>query len=79
MNLKTWIRQTTPEERREICEQIGTTMDYLWQIAGGHSRASARMALEIERYTGVSKHDLRPDIFGPRPTSSTPTREVAQA
>ena len=42
-------------------------MDYLWQIAGGHCRAGAKMAVAIEEATGVSKHDLRPDIFGPDP------------
>ncbi len=42
-------------------------MDYLWQIAGGHCRAGAKMAVAIEDATGVSKHDLRPDIFGPHP------------
>lgn len=42
-------------------------MDYLWQIAGGHCRAGAKMAVAIEDATGVSKHDLRPDIFGPAP------------
>lgn len=24
--------------------------------------------LEVERLTGISRHDLRPDIFGPAPT-----------
>lgn len=26
-----------------------------------------KRVLEVERLTGVSKHDLRPDIFGPAP------------
>lgn len=25
---------------------------------------------EIERVTGISRHDLRPDIFGPAPASA---------
>lgn len=63
MNLKEWIRATPPEKRKAICEAIGTTPDYLWQIAGGHSRPSARLSLAIERETGVSRHALRPDIY----------------
>lgn len=41
------------------------------------------MAVAIEDATGVSKHDLRPDIFGPNPHSApaqrpspTPVREA---
>lgn len=62
MNLKEWIKATPPAERRAICKEIGTTMDYLWQIAGGHSRPGARMALVIEAATGVSRYELRPDL-----------------
>lgn len=83
MKLRDWIRATPPAERAEACAQIGTTMDYLWQIAGGHCRAGAKMAVAIEDATGVSKHDLRPDIFGPNPHSApaqrpspTPVREA---
>lgn len=29
------------------------------------TRVPAERVLDIERITGVSRHDLRPDIFGP--------------
>lgn len=67
MTLRDWIRATTPSARRLVCGEIGTTMDYLWQIAGGHSRPSVHLSLAIERATGVSRHLLRPDVFGPDP------------
>ena len=67
MNLREWIRATPPEERKSVCTVIGTTPDYLWQIAGNHSRPSALLALAIERETGVSRYELRPDVFGPAP------------
>lgn len=28
-----------------------------------------RRAIEVEQITGISRHDLRPDIFGPAPVS----------
>ncbi len=28
--------------------------------------------LDVERITGVSRHDLRPDLFGPAPTIAQP-------
>lgn len=32
-------------------------------------RVPAERVLEVETHTGVSRHDLRPDIFGPAPTT----------
>lgn len=29
-------------------------------------RVPADRVLDVERLTGISRHDLRPDIFGPR-------------
>lgn len=31
-------------------------------------RVPAGRALEVESATGISRHDLRPDIFGPAPS-----------
>lgn len=31
-------------------------------------RVPAERTLEVEALTGISRHDLRPDIFGPAPT-----------
>jgi DNA-binding transcriptional regulator YdaS (Cro superfamily) len=39
----------------------------------GRARIPAEYVLAIEQATGVSRHDLRPDIFGPAPA----TREAA--
>lgn len=27
----------------------------------------ADRALEVESFTGISRHDLRPDVYGPKP------------
>ncbi|TDR28888.1 transcriptional regulator [Aquamicrobium defluvii] len=37
------------------------------------TRVPAERVLDIERITGVSRHDLRPDIFGPA-TSRRPSK-----
>jgi DNA-binding transcriptional regulator YdaS (Cro superfamily) len=31
----------------------------------GHRQVPAERVLDIERLTGISRHDLRPDVFGP--------------
>lgn len=33
-------------------------------------RAPAERVLELERLTGVSRHALRPDVFGPEPAEA---------
>ena len=38
-----------------------------WLTKSG--RVPAEFCVPIERATGVSRHDLRPDIFGPAPTT----------
>jgi DNA-binding transcriptional regulator YdaS (Cro superfamily) len=42
-----------------------------WRTRG---RVPADKALEVEAATGISRHELRPDIFGPTPSE---TRESA--
>lgn len=35
--------------------------------------------LEIERITGISRHDLRPDLYGPAPLPPEPAQQDAAA
>lgn len=55
--------------RKQLAADIGTSPEYLWQIATGWrgKRASKVMALSIERATGgqVPPGKLRPDLFPP--------------
>lgn len=39
-----------------------------WRTRG---QVPYRRAVEIERLTGISRHVLRPDIFGPQPEATT--------
>lgn len=43
----------------------------LYMIALGHKQPSWNLATSIERATAgaVTRHDLRPDVFGPAPAS----------
>ena len=40
-----------------------------WRLLG---RPPAERVLEIERVTGVSRYELRPDVFGPAPDAPGP-------
>lgn len=52
--------------RGELARAVGSDPDYIWQIATGRRQASHRLAKAIEEATNrqVTRHDLRPDIFG---------------
>jgi len=51
---------------KALAEMLGVTAQAISQW----DRAPASRVLEIERLTGVSRHELRPDIFGPAPSKS---------
>lgn len=67
MDLKTYIKDTAA--RRRLAETVGTSYDYLWQLATGWRgrRPSRITAFAIERATdgAVTRQELRPDIWPP--------------
>lgn len=52
-----------PGRQTRFAELIGTTQQLVsyWEK---HGRVGGRFVLAIEAATGVSRHELRPDIFG---------------
>lgn len=49
---KQWMRAATPEEQALLAANIGTSREYLYQIAGGFKQCSATRGSAIERETG---------------------------
>lgn len=39
------------------------------QAIGQWRQIPAERVLDVERITGISRHDLRPDIYGPAPAA----------
>lgn len=66
-----------------LARDTGAHRQWLWQVASGWrgKRASHVLAIAIERATGgaVTRHDLRPDVFGPAPSTDPvpPSSRVA--
>ncbi|ASL01788.1 transcriptional regulator [Xanthomonas citri] len=52
--------------QQRLAEQLGIRSASIseWKVRG---RVPAERVVAIERETGVSRHDLRPDVFGPAP------------
>ncbi len=70
MKLKAWLNGASETERTAVAEQAETTVAYLWQLAGSHREAGAKLAKRISAATEtitpnrvVTAADLRPDIF----------------
>lgn len=64
--LKTW-RTSAEKSAEEVATAIGVTLAMLSRWETGVRRVPAERVLDIERVTGVSRHELRPDIYGPAP------------
>lgn len=63
-HLRDWLAKTPAPMRELVAKSAGTTVGHLWQLAGGHRKASAELA---ERLQDSSKGEitiagLRPDL-----------------
>jgi transcriptional regulator with XRE-family HTH domain len=69
-----WLRQATPEQRARMASLAGTTVGYLYQIAGGHRAVpKADLAFAIEDATLT----LHTESLGLLPVVTA--REIANA
>lgn len=63
------------ERIRQLADKSGGLKSFARQLGIRHQSLYSWRAippgrvLDIERITGISRHELRPDIYGPRPTA----------
>lgn len=50
---------------------VDVTQGAIWQRLNGSKPAAAEWVLKLEAATGISRHDLRPDIY-PRENTTAP-------
>lgn len=64
MQLADYLKDLAPIERRRFAKRVGTSVNYLWQIAGGIRSPKAQLAVEISRESGGLVHfrDLVPEL-----------------
>lgn len=54
--------------QKPLADKIGTTQSQVWYwLKRAKKGVPAEFVEPVERVTGISRHDLRPDIFGPAP------------
>lgn len=51
MKLRTFLRHATLRERNQLAKGCGSSVAYLYQMAGRHRYASPQMATRIEQVT----------------------------
>lgn len=72
MELSELLRKLTPDQREQLATDAKTKVGYLYQLAGGHRRASADMVMRIEAASGgvVTREELLPEFFRRRPEAA---------
>lgn len=72
MNLRSFVDQ---HGQTGAARLLGVSQGLVWQWLNGKQRVTAERAIEIEEKTGgaVTKHELRPDLFGTLPEAQQAT------
>lgn len=66
MDMKTYLKQSTPEEREQLAKAVESSVGYFYQIAGGHKNPGSQLCKDLVKYEPkLSLHELRPDIWEP--------------
>lgn len=64
----------------ELARAIGVSSTSVWRMVNRAKRMSAQLVLKAEAATGVSRHDLRPDLYPQEthpPAASVPPGPVS--
>lgn len=69
--LRAYLATLTPADQAAYAARCGTTIGYLRKALSTRPRLDGALArlLDEESASAVSKHDLRPDVFGPAPAA----------
>lgn len=64
--LRDWLAKASTEQRETLAKEARTSVAYLWQLAGGHRKASLKLAKALQDASSgaLTIEGLRPDVFG---------------
>ncbi len=63
-HLRDWLATATNDRRQQVAASAKTTLGHLWQLAGGHRKASADLAERLQDASAgeITIAGLRPDL-----------------
>ncbi|QKZ05854.1 hypothetical protein [Pseudomonas eucalypticola] len=63
-HLRDWLANATNVRRQDVAAAAKTTVGHLWQLAGGHRKASAELAERLQDASAgeITIAGLRPDL-----------------
>jgi DNA-binding transcriptional regulator YdaS (Cro superfamily) len=62
--IKAWrVQVNRPAD--DVAREAGVTLAMWSRWETGARQVPAARVLDVERITGISRHELRPDVFGP--------------
>lgn len=63
-HLRDWLASASNERRQSVAANAKTTVGHLWQLAGGHRKASADLAERLQDASSgeITIAGLRPDL-----------------
>lgn len=64
-HLREWLATATNDRRRDVAAAAKTTVGHLWQLAGGHRKASVDLAERLQDASNdeITIAGLRPDLI----------------
>jgi len=68
-DIKKW-RLEAQKTTEDAAKAVGVTVAMWSRFENGRRRVPAERVLQIEKLTGISRYDLRPDVFGPSPEAA---------
>ena len=64
MDMKKYLKQAAPYDRKTLADAAGTSVAYLYLIGGGHRRAGPELCKKlVAAEPKLTLCDLRPDIW----------------
>lgn len=80
--LRAYLSTLAPTDQAAYAKRCGTSIGYLRKALSTKPRLDGALARRLDEESGgqVSRHDLRPDVFGPakrRSTSPNAPQEAA--
>lgn len=63
-HLRDWLATASNQRRQDVAVGAKTTVGHLWQLAGGHRKASAELAERLQDASAgeITIAGLRPDL-----------------